>query len=51
MWRVRWNPEQAGSVYANTPATRMTLASRVVWKRYVQHVLQGRDVVIDWVEQ
>ena len=51
VWRVRWNPEMAGSVYANTPATRMTLASRVVWKRYVQHVLQGRDVVIDWVEQ
>jgi hypothetical protein len=41
----------AGSAYADTPSTRMTLASAVRWSRYVQHVLQGRDVVLDWVEQ
>ena len=51
VWRLRWNPEMAGSAYADTPSTRMTLASAVRWSRYVQHVLQGRDVVLDWVEQ
>ena len=51
VWRLRWNPEMAGSAYADTPSTRMTLASAVGWSRYVQHVLQGRDVVLDWVEQ
>lgn len=51
VWRLRWNPEMAGSAYADTPPTRMTLASAVGWSRYVQHALQGRDVVLDWVEQ